>query len=134
VNQHEQAFVTEFISSARRDRFILLLSSPKQRRKFRDRIAHALIHDLDPRYAHHEGSLPANLAGKIDRLFRKVDQSGARCSVMCEDESLDGREMTFAEAEARWDALCGILISVVPGKLVVYRPERPNDNYLLFKE
>jgi hypothetical protein len=41
---------------------------------------------------------------------------------------------TRAEAEARWDALCGILISVVPGKLVVYRPERPNDNYLLFKE
>jgi hypothetical protein len=134
MNLHEQALVTEFISAHRRDRYLLLLSSAKRRGTFRNRIAHALLWDLDARYLHEENNLATNLANAIQRLLERAGKANAPCHVMCEDTALDGQEMTLGEAEQRCNGLCGIIISVVPGKLVYYRPEPPSKNYVLLKQ
>ena len=132
MNEHEQAFVKEFISTPRRDRYAGLLSSEKRRSIFRNRIAHALVRDLDARYLFEEDNLAPGTADTIRRLIQAKEKNSL-CLVMCEDTALDGQEMTLEEAERQWDSLCGIVISVVPGKLVYYRPERPSSNYVLLK-
>lgn len=134
VNEHEQAFVQELVLPHRRDKYLHLMSSAKHRSKFRNRIAHALIRDLDSRFLYDEDKLPDEAVKKIHRLLGQVASLKAQCYIVCEDEILDGEEMTLGQAEARWDALCGIIISVVPGKLVYYRPERPGKNYVLLKD
>jgi len=133
MNEHEQAFVKEFISPQRRDRYIGFFSSTKRRSKFRNRIAHALLRDLDARYLFEEDKLVLTTANAVRHLLQSK-QRNTRCYVMCEDTALDGQEMTLEEAERQWDSLCGIIISIVPGKLVYYRPERPSENFILLKE
>jgi hypothetical protein len=133
MNEHEQAFVAAFVLSERRERYFSLLSSVKRRAKFRLRIAHHLVHDLDSRYLYSEDNLPEEVSIKIRRLLEHLGQLSVTSYIMCEDSALDGQEMTLGKAEAEWDALCGIIISVIPGKLVYYRPERPNENYVLLK-
>jgi hypothetical protein len=134
MNEHERAFVKEFITPRRRDRYFQLLSAVKRRGKFRNRIAHALVLDLDSRYLHEEDDLAENIANTIRHLLERAGHANASCYVMCENATLDAQEMTLGKAEAEWDALCGIIISVVPGNLVYYRPERPGKNYVLLKE
>ena len=132
MNEHEKAFVNEFISAQRRERYFGFLASNKRRKILRNRIAHALFHDLDARYVYEENNLTADTANTIQRLL-KASEENPLCYVMCEDQALDGQELTPYEAERRWGALSGIVISVVPGQLVYYRPERPSDNYVLLK-
>jgi hypothetical protein len=134
VNEHEQAFVQEFVLSQRRNRYIHLLSSAKKRRTFRNRMAHALVGDLDSRFLYDEDALPDDAKKRIDRLLNQFGRSSAPCHTMCEVEMLDGQDLTLGEAEAKWDFLSGLIISVVPGKLIYYRPERPNKNYVLLKD
>lgn len=114
------------------ERYVGLLMSPKRRGIFRDRICHALIHDLDPRYVFLENELPEEISRSVRSVMAKVP-ADSKCSVMSEYSDLDGLEMTLDEAERRWDAMSAILISVVPGQLVYYRPEPISQNYILFK-
>jgi len=93
-------------------------------------MAHALVDDLDSRYVHDESSLPEDVAKEVRHLLGQARE----CYIMSEDRTLDGHEMTLGQAEAKWDALVAIMISVVPGKLVYYRPERPSKNYVLLKQ
>jgi hypothetical protein len=134
MNEHEQAFIASFVSSARRERYFHLLSSAKQRTKFRFRMAHALARDLDARYLYVEDQLPPDVSDLIRRLLKQVGGLNAQCYIMCENIPLDGQEATIAGAERQWDSLSAIIISVVPGALAYYRPERPNKNYVLWRE
>lgn len=133
MNEHEQAFVKKFISAQRQDRYFSLLSSARRRSKFRNRISHALFFDLDRRYLYEVNDLAPDITDSIRHLL-SGNGSESLCHVMCDDADLDGKEMTFEEAECQWDALCGIIISIVPGQLVYYRPERPNKNYVLLRK
>jgi hypothetical protein len=110
------------------------MSSTKQRSKFRNRIAHALIDDLDSRFVYDEDSIPDDAVKKLHPLLVQVGKLRAQCYIMCEVETLDRQQMTLERAEAEWDSLSGIIISVVPGRLIYYRPERPSTNYVLFKD
>jgi hypothetical protein len=110
------------------------MSSPKQRSKFSNRIDHALIRDLDSRFLYYQDALPDDKAKRIRRLLGRAGQLQAQCHVMSSDGTIDGQDMSLGQAEAEWDWQAGILISVVPGKLVYYRPERPSKNYVLLKD
>jgi hypothetical protein len=133
VNEHEQAFVQEFILLHRRDRYIQLFGSSKKRSKLRDRLAHALVRDLDPRHVYDERAMPDAVAKELSRRLRRAGELEAPCYVMSEDVTLDEQDMTLGQAEKDWDTLSAIVISVLPGKLAFYRPERPSKNYVLLK-
>jgi hypothetical protein len=134
MNEHEQGFVARFVSSPRRERYFHLLSSAKQPTKFHLRTAHALGRDLDARYLYVEDELLPDVSNLIRRLLDQVGGLNAKCYIICENIPLDGQQTTLAEAERQWDSLSAIIISVVPGKLVYYRPERPSENYILWRD
>ncbi len=97
-------------------------------------MTHALARDLDAKYLYVEDELPSDVSDLIRRLFKQVGGINACCYIMSENIPLDGQVTTLVKAEGQWDSLSAIIISVVPGRLVYYRPERPNKNYVLWRE
>jgi len=133
MNEHEKQFVASFVVSKRRERFFAFFSSPKKRAKLIGRLAHTLLNDLDERYVYVEDKLPKSEADRIRRLAQSVNGTGRECYVLAEQQELDGKELSFDQAQSDWDKLSAIIISVIPGKLAFYRPERPSDNYVLLR-
>ena len=124
---HEAEIVKAFIVKDRRERYLSLLSSPKGRKKFIERLPHGISDELDPRYAQRiDGS-----ASQIEHLLRRKGAPEI-CYVISEDGGLDGREMPLLEAlEETVGRGMGTLISCVPGKLAYFEAEDIGERYIL---
>lgn len=128
MNEHESAFVNAFVLSNRRARYLSLLDSGKGQSKFRDRLSGALLRDLDRRYLFKDEDVASGAATLIREL------GGNPVSfVWAEDPDLHRKFMTLDAAMSSWDSLSGIVISILPGRLAYYRPERFSSNYTLFR-
>jgi hypothetical protein len=134
MNEHERAFVVSFMLPKRKERYLGFLSSHKHRSKFIGRMAHKLLDDLDERYVREQEKLSKTEAERIQHLIYAADESGRVCYVVSEQPELDGKEMSFDQAQSGWDQSSAIIISVIPGKLAFYRPERPSEDYVLLRE
>ena len=127
LHPDEDALIRAFFPRDLRRRFLELLAKPKSRRKMLNQFAH--FHDLDPRFAHR---IPPT-DQTVDKIYRLLKQKGAsdRCHVM--DESvLDGQEVNLREAlDALVGRSFGNFVSCIPGKLVYFEGEEPNERYIL---
>lgn len=90
-------------------------SNPKKRSVFLDRLNHRFIRDIDNRFVwQHPGVDPTTLS-KL-------------CYVIAPDEQFDGRFIDASEVPATLaSALFGMVVSYIPGQLVVYNDEAPSD-------
>ena len=61
--EHESAFVQAFVLRERRERYRALLSNPKKRSVFLDRLNHRFIRDIDDRFVcPHPGFAPTTFS------------------------------------------------------------------------
>jgi hypothetical protein len=116
MNEHEEAIIRAFITSARRARWLESLGSAKRRPPMLDRLNHC--QDLDERYA---TLLPSNT--DVVALLRSRGAPGT-CYVLSCTEAISGRVLPLAEAvsgaaSGGW----GTIISCIPGRLAYYYDE-----------
>jgi len=120
----EELIVRAFIAPHRRSRWLSCLSSAKRRRKFLDCLNHCA--DLDPRYAR---PVPSNV--DVVALLRSHG-APAKCYVVSDIVSIDGREMSLDEAVAAAESGgWGTMIICVPGRLGCYIDEAGTKRRLL---
>jgi len=125
LNEHELAFIQSFIRRERRERFRSQMASPGKRPRFLNRLNHRFADDLDPRFI-----VPSH-----DFTARVLKRPKAACRVIASQAEYDGRSVTAAEAiEILREAMFGIVVSFVPGKLACYKDEAPADPIWLVRE
>jgi hypothetical protein len=131
LHASELAFIEAFIAEERRERYRMLLANPRRRREILDRLNHVLLDDLraDVR---REPLTGATAEGLSKRLWSQ----GAPDTVhlISDDGSLDGRDMPLGDAlrdllTTDWGA-----VACCSNRLAVYRPEAPQNAYLLIRE
>lgn len=113
--EHESAFVQAFVLRERRERYQAMLSNPKKRSVFLDRLNHRFTRDIDDRFVcQHPGFDPTTWS--------------TPCYVIASEEQFDGRFVAASEVPATLaSALFGMVVSYTPGQLVVYKDEAPSD-------
>ena len=125
--EHESAFVTSFVNSIRRGRFLGFLQS-NRRRDLCKSLHH--FHDFDARYLR---TIPTNLTAS--HILELLKEKGApeRCVVISEDPHLD-REMALADAlQLVVGSEFGTVLSCLPGRLAFYQGEDLGRRYLLHR-
>jgi hypothetical protein len=128
--EHEEAFVSAFIVPHKQARYSQLLPNPKRRRKLLDRLNHSDDVDVSKgTYFPHQQD-----AAELESLLR-TRGAGETCMVIGNGYTWDGREVSLREV---LDALAmddgGVVVSCVPGRLALYRPEFPTRWWLLERE
>jgi hypothetical protein len=117
LHPHESAFIQAFLIRERRERAAASLADQRKRTLFTNRLAHTLMRDLDERWVR---------ADPDDRFTTLRPTS--KVLVIATEEEFDGRSATVADIPLLLrDAQFGIVISVIPGKLAVYKGEAPAD-------
>ena len=130
--QQEDAFIEAFIVSERRERYRFMLANTTRRRQFLDRLNHML--DFIPSLAQ---QIPGNLhnpAGVARLLNERGVQDSDAVYVFSDVKELDGQSLSMLQAVERvlefdW----GSVVCCAPGKLAYYRPEAPENGYILEK-
>jgi hypothetical protein len=110
----------------KRSRYLDLLP----RRKGRPKVLAALSSGRDIDYSLVVQKLPAELSAALP-LLRKL---GARrnCYVIADESEYDGSELALDDALiVVRDHSFGVVLSLVPGKLVVLKHESPSPTYVL---
>ncbi len=128
MEQHEDAFVRAFVVRAKRSRYHQFLASPKRQREILDRLNHG--NDIDLSCA---TLLSASLRApaQAEALLRQRG-AGARCHVIADGLAIDGQEMPLREALAEADRHeFAVVLSCIPGRLVLYKEEAPGEWWLL---
>jgi hypothetical protein len=121
LHPHEAAFIQAFLIRERRERAAASLADPQKRTLFTNRLAHTLLRDLDERCVR---------AGPDDRFASLRPTS--KVHVIATEEEFDRRSATVADIpQLLRDAQFGVVISVIPGKLAVYKGEAPADTVWL---
>jgi hypothetical protein len=117
---HETALVSSFIIPERQNRYLELLEKAKRRKGITRSLAH--FKHLDIRYA-----VPiAPREQHVPDILRLLRTKGApeNCYALSEDEELDGKEVSLAEALKRVvGAGMGTFLSCIPGKLAYFEDE-----------
>ena len=122
LNPHEEALVTAFVAKQRRERYRHLLSQPDRRGKLLDRLNHHT--DFLPAFS---SSLPAGLH-TVPQIADWLKNLGAPHTsyVIADDADLDGKTLpTDRAVDAAWSCSFAVIISCIPGKLALYKPEAP---------
>lgn len=134
AEQIEDAFVRSFVTAAKRDRILGQLASVKNRAKFRKRLAHDFIRDLDQRFAYHEASLPRSVARRVESLQNRFarDNPAQLCYVLSEDSNLDGQRLTLADVTRRRHPSMGTIVIMLP-ELAYYWTEDNDPDYVLVR-
>jgi len=125
---HEAEFIKQFVSPARRGRYLSLIESRRGRRKFLGALDH--FDELDTRYAR---LLPTGVQTivQIEAFLRKKG-APERCHVISSNIEIDDREMHLNEAlQETIGRGFGTVISCVPGKLAYFEGEEQNQRYIL---
>jgi len=117
---HEEAIVKAFILPVRRERYLEFLKSPKNRKKFIDRLAH--FNHLNPKFVVNIPSNQSSSSGILKLLFGRG--AGDKCWVISENSDLDGQEMDLQYAlKETVGCQMGTFISCIPGKLAYFEDE-----------
>lgn len=114
----------------KQSRWLELLPNPKRRNIF----LHRLTDDRDFNPKFRVAIIPSQQ--NPDCVERILKQNGApeKCYVISESPNIDGKEMPLREAiEEVLGYGLGSLLSCIPGSLVYYEGEMPNDRYILKK-
>jgi hypothetical protein len=122
LNPHEEALVTAFVAKQRRERYRHLLSHPDRRGKLLDRLNHH--DDFLPAFT---SSLPAGLhtAPQIADWLQSLGAPDTSY-VIADDADLDGKTLSTDRAvDAAWSCSFAVIISCLPGKLALFKPEAP---------
>lgn len=130
LHPHEEALIRTFFVREQRARYLTRMANLKTRPKMVREFAH--FYDLDPRFAHR---IPSHLQ-TVDGIERLLKERGAPavCHVMGET-GLDGRDVPLREAlQAVVDRPWGTFISCMPGTLVYFAGEDPNEHYILHRK
>lgn len=126
--EHEQTFVSAFVVPEKRARYAEFLPKPKRRREITRRFSH--FFDFMPQLA---TQVPRNsaLAARLRRCG-----AGDIAHVIGGGEELDGRDLLLEEAiDAAMSDLGGVVISCIPGRLVLYMQEfPPGDTFILSRQ
>jgi len=112
MDPREEVFVDTFIDSRRRDRYKMLLSQPKTRRKALNRLYHAP--DFDPRCAHR---LDLNL--HLVSLFRSLG-APERAYLISARDDLDQKEMPLEEALENANLSDATIVCCIPSQLAYW--------------
>ncbi|MFN3651742.1 MAG: hypothetical protein ACK47B_19375 [Armatimonadota bacterium] len=128
LNEHEEAFCRVFVRAEKRRRCGELLAHPKRRREILDRLNHGADVDLSR----------ARLIPRGERTVQAVEgllrerAAPATCHVIACALELDGCEVPLRKAlESAVTHDFAIVLSCLPGRLALYKPEAPEDWYLL---
>jgi hypothetical protein len=132
MNPHEELFVSSFIISAKRDRYLSFLGDPKRRQKILDGLYH--MRDLDEESA----TTVAPNEQRHENIYQILRSKGSPeiCYVISTNRDLDGKELRLAEVleEIVGTGDDGTIVSCIPGKLVYYEGEDPGTRYVLEKK
>lgn len=126
----ESEFISRFVSSAKRGRYLSLIQSRKGRKKFVDALDH--FHDLDARYAR---LVPTNVQ-TIKDVEAVLKQKGAPeyCHVISSNAEIDDRELLLGEALQKIIGMgSGTVVSCIPGELAYFEGEEQNERYVCFR-
>ena len=127
---HAVALIDAFVSPARRDRYLALLTSSKGRAKLRGKLAH--FRDLDRRYVFRIAASEHTVEAISDLLRSKG--APATCYALSESVELDDRELELSAAlEAVVGRGIGTFLSCIPGQLGYFEGEESGDRYLLWR-
>ena len=114
-SEHESAFVDAFVVRERRDRYRTQLASQRKRGKFLDRLNHRFLDDIDQRFV-------ALTPGHA------IPGPSAQCYVIASEDGYDATLVSVSDVDAMFaEAMFGLLVSYIPGKLAVYKDEAPAD-------
>jgi hypothetical protein len=117
---HEDSLIGAFVKRSKRDRYREILSDPRLRRKFTDRLAH--FTDFDPKYR-----LPIS-SGKlfVDNIARELQKRHSPNIVyaISEDPALDQKEFPLVQALGRIVGRgMGTVLSCIPRRLAFVETE-----------
>jgi hypothetical protein len=117
---HEDSLVAAFIKRGKRDRYREILSNPRLRHKFTDKLAH--FDDFDPKYR-----LPiASNKLFVDNIARELQKRQCPSTVFAisEDPRIDQKELLLMEAlqQVVGNGM-GTVLSCVPGSLAFVETE-----------
>jgi hypothetical protein len=122
LDPHEEALIMAFVAKPRRERYRHFLSHPDRRGKLLDHLNHH--DDFIPTFT---SSLPAGVhtANQIVEFLQSLGAPGTSY-VVADDADLDGQTLSTARAvDAAWSSSFAVIISCIPGKLALYKPEAP---------
>jgi len=112
----EEATIRAFVASAKRDRLLTLLGSPKRRRQALDALNH--FDDWNERFAQ-----PMKSSVDILALLRRAG-APSECYVISDDDELDGRSMPLDEAVRACEEFdFASILCCIPGKLAFFYDE-----------
>ena len=117
---NEQSLIAAFVKRSKRDRYREMLSSPRLRRKFLNKLAH--FTDFDPKY---RLPIPSNkiFADNIAIELQKR-RSPKFVYAISEDPTLDQKELPLVEAlEQAVGRGMGTVLSCIPGRLAFVETE-----------
>lgn len=123
---HEALLLRAFLLLQRQERYLELLSKPHRRKDVTDQLAH--FKHIDMRWVF---ALPKN-AHDAARILLLLKAKGApdTCYAISEEEDLDGKEVSLAEA---WKTIfgrgIGTFLSCLPGRLAYVEDEE--DRWIL---
>lgn len=126
----EQALFAAFVVPSKRERYIEMLGTNRQREKVRRALDHFKY--LDPRFCR-------RLAGRKrnpTEVLNALRQLGAPpdCHVISVNRDLDGRDMPLSDAlQTAIGGGQGTFISCINGALGYFEGEEPGDRYICYR-
>jgi hypothetical protein len=124
---HEGKLFEAFAVSTKKQRYVELVSTKRDRDKIRLSLDH--FDDLDPRFCKLVPPSEQSSSGVLKILKRLGARS--QCHLMSSRSDLDGREMDLSEALAEViGGGMGTFVSCVPGKLAYFEGEEPKRRFI----
>jgi hypothetical protein len=117
---HEDSLIGAFVKRSKRDRYREIVSNPRLRRKFTDRLAH--FTDFDPKY---RLPIPSNRLF-VDNIARELQKRHSPNIVyaISEDPALDQKELPLVEALSQIVGRgMGTVLSCIPRRLAFVETE-----------
>lgn len=130
--EQEDEFARTFIVPERRERYRLLLANPRRRSDILDRLSHNL--DFIPSLARQIPGGQHNAEGVVGLLNDRGVRDSDPVYVISDGPDLDAQTLPMRQAvRLALDFDFGSVICCLPGRLAYYRPEAPENGYLLEK-
>jgi len=130
-HDHEEFLVNRLIDHTKKERLKSLLNSKKGRVKLRKRLAHNI--DFDSRFI---TKIPTSKQTTY-QILESLKGGGAsdQCYVISENNEIDGKILGLEEAlYLVVGSGMGSLISCLPGKLVYFEGEAPNQRFIVKRD
>ena len=121
----ETSFVSSFIEKHRRERVLWLLSNPRRRSEYLNRLNHSS--DRDVRFMKQTDLDPEDVIA-----FLKKKGSPSQCYIISDEPELDSKNLLLVEAVDRsFGCNWGTVICCIPDRLGFYTEESSARRYIL---